>query len=158
MSRLTAADCTWLPGCLAVRIDIRCCRVRVANVHSFCHFAGEHYNRQVLLPHPASTESLWLDSHVYDILVVIEFNTDTGEQIAPGAGSAIFLHVASDDFGPTAGCVALRQDALEEVLRRCSAETRILIRNAQQQQRRRRRRQPEQQAAGARAAAPPASL
>ena len=125
--------------------------MRVANVHSFCHFAGEHYNRQVLLPHPSSTESLWLDSHVYDILVVIEFNTvNTGEQIAPGAGSAIFLHVASEDFGPTAGCVALRQDALEEVLRRCSAETRILIRNAQQQ----RQRQPEQ-AAGARAAAPP---
>jgi L,D-peptidoglycan transpeptidase YkuD (ErfK/YbiS/YcfS/YnhG family) len=75
--------------------------------------------------HTASAESLWLESHAYDIIVVIEFNTDP---VVPGAGSAIFLHVASEDFGPTAGCVALRKQDLEAVLRQCSAETKILIR------------------------------
>jgi L,D-peptidoglycan transpeptidase YkuD (ErfK/YbiS/YcfS/YnhG family) len=33
--------------------------------------------------------------------------------IVPGRGSAIFLHVATPDFGPTAGCIAL---ALADVL------------------------------------------
>ena len=73
----------------------------------------------------SSAESLWLESHVYDIIVVVEFNTDP---VVPGAGSAIFLHVASADFGPTAGCVALRKQDLVAVLRQCNAETKILIR------------------------------
>jgi len=88
--------------------------------------AAAHYNHLVSLPHPTSAESLWLQSHVYDIVVVIEFNTGP---IVPGAGSAIFLHVASEDFAPTAGCVALRKQDLEAVLRQCNAETKILIRN-----------------------------
>ena len=94
----------------------------------FCSVAEAHYNRQVSLPHPTSAESLWLESHVYDIVVVIEFNS---RRVVSGAGSAIFLHVASDDFGPTAGCVALRKQDLEAVLRQCSAETKILIHNGQ---------------------------
>lgn len=93
-----------------------------------------HYNRPVPLPHTSSTESLWLESGVYDIIVVIEFNTPAAGAVAAGAGSAIFLHVASEDWGPTAGCVAMRQGDLEEVLRRCDGETAILIRNGQQQQ------------------------
>ena len=103
--------------------------VAVAELLDCC--AAAHYNRLVSLPHPTSAESLWLESHVYDILVVIEFNT---EPIVPGAGSAIFLHVASEDFGPTAGCVALRKQNLEAVLRQCNAETKILIRNARENQ------------------------
>eukprot|EP01043_Picozoa_sp_COSAG02_P049189 COSAG02_NODE_4915_length_4837_cov_6.226467_3_plen_124_part_00 len=90
--------------------------------------AEAHYNRQVSLPHPSSTESLWVESHVYDIIVVIEFNT---KRVVSGAGSAIFLHIASDDFGPTAGCVALRKQDLQAVLRQCSADTKIVIRNGQ---------------------------
>ena len=93
----------------------------------------EHYNRPVPLPHPSSTESLWLESKVYDIIVVVEFNTPAGG-VTAGAGSAIFLHVASEDWGPTAGCVAVRQRDLEDVLRRCDGETMILIRNGQLQQ------------------------
>ena len=90
---------------------------------------AEHYNRPVNLPHPTSTESLHLDSPVYDILVEIEYNTTP---VVPGRGSAIFLHVASDDFGPTAGCVGLRREHLLAVLAGCDKETLITIRRGKE--------------------------
>jgi L,D-peptidoglycan transpeptidase YkuD (ErfK/YbiS/YcfS/YnhG family) len=90
-----------------------------------------NYNRPVTLPYPGSTESLWLESRVYDIVVVVEFNTPAAGGVILGAGSAIFLHVASEDWGPTAGCVAMRQRDLEEVLVACNGETAILIRSGQ---------------------------
>ena len=52
---------------------------------------------------------MWLDDEVYDLLVVIGYNLDP---VVPGAGSAIFLHVARPDFSPTAGCVAVAEDVL----------------------------------------------
>ena len=38
------------------------------------------------------------------------------DPVAPGAGSAIFMHVARPDFGPTEGCIALALEDLTEVL------------------------------------------
>ena len=52
---------------------------------------------------------MWLDDAVYDLLVVIGYNTDP---VVPGAGSAIFLHIARPDFSPTAGCIAVERDVL----------------------------------------------
>lgn len=66
--------------------------------------ADPAYNRPVSLPYAASAETLWRDDHLYDVVVVLGFNDDP---VIPGAGSAIFLHVARDDYGPTEGCVAL---------------------------------------------------
>lgn len=52
-----------------------------------------------------------LNSPAYDYGVVIAYNADR----TPGLGSAIFLHVGK--AAPTAGCVALPEDRLLEVLR-----------------------------------------
>ena len=64
----------------------------------------DDYNRPVRLPHDASAEALWREDHVYDLIVVLGHND---APVVPGAGSAIFLHVARDDWSPTQGCVAL---------------------------------------------------
>jgi L,D-peptidoglycan transpeptidase YkuD (ErfK/YbiS/YcfS/YnhG family) len=71
------------------------------------------YNRPVRLPYTASHERLWLASEVYDLLVVLGHNDDP---VTPGAGSAVFLHVARPDYAPTAGCVALSKPDLLAVL------------------------------------------
>jgi L,D-peptidoglycan transpeptidase YkuD (ErfK/YbiS/YcfS/YnhG family) len=68
-----------------------------------------NYNRLVLLPYPASAEQMWRDDDLYDLLVVIGYNI---RPVIPGAGSAIFLHLATPDFAPTAGCVAVAKEAL----------------------------------------------
>jgi L,D-peptidoglycan transpeptidase YkuD (ErfK/YbiS/YcfS/YnhG family) len=62
------------------------------------------YNRPVRRPYPASSEALWREDTIYDVIVVLGFND---APVVPGAGSAIFLHVARPDFSPTEGCVAL---------------------------------------------------
>jgi len=76
--------------------------------------ADADYNRRVTLPHRARCESLWRDDGIYDAIAVLGYNE---APVVPGAGSAIFLHVARDDFSPTQGCVALAREDLVAVLR-----------------------------------------
>lgn len=82
------------------------------------------YNQQVVTPYPASHEILWREDHVYDIIVVLDHNTAPA---VPGLGSAIFLHVARDDYEPTEGCVALAQPDLLKVLREATSETAVKV-------------------------------
>jgi L,D-peptidoglycan transpeptidase YkuD (ErfK/YbiS/YcfS/YnhG family) len=73
------------------------------------------YNRPVTLPHPASCETLWRDDALYDLIVVTSHNSDP---VMPGAGSAIFVHIAGGpDYPPTEGCIALARADLEAILR-----------------------------------------
>jgi L,D-peptidoglycan transpeptidase YkuD (ErfK/YbiS/YcfS/YnhG family) len=76
--------------------------------------ADPAYNRAVTLPYPASAERLWRDDGVYDVIVILGHNDDP---VVPGAGSAIFLHLARRDYAPTQGCVALAASDLEDLLR-----------------------------------------
>ena len=82
--------------------------------------ADPAYNRPVRLPHPASHEQLWREDGLYDVLVVLGHNDDPPR---PGLGSAIFLHVARADYGPTEGCVALDMEELLELLAACGPDT-----------------------------------
>ncbi|MBU6449823.1 MAG: L,D-transpeptidase family protein [Rhodospirillales bacterium] len=66
--------------------------------------ADAAYNKPVRLPCAASHEELWRADGVYDIIGVLDWNL---APIVPGRGSAIFFHVATPDYAPTAGCVAL---------------------------------------------------
>jgi L,D-peptidoglycan transpeptidase YkuD (ErfK/YbiS/YcfS/YnhG family) len=76
--------------------------------------ADPAYNRPIRLPYPASHEKMSRDDGLYDVVVVLGHNDDP---VVPGAGSAIFLHVARDDYGPTEGCVALALGNLLTVLK-----------------------------------------
>jgi L,D-peptidoglycan transpeptidase YkuD (ErfK/YbiS/YcfS/YnhG family) len=71
------------------------------------------YNQPVTHPYPSSAERLWRDDSIYDIIAVLGHNEDPP---APGAGSAIFLHLARENYAPTEGCVALAQDDLTALL------------------------------------------
>jgi len=56
---------------------------------------------------------MWREDGLYDALVVIGYNTDP---VIAGAGSAIFLHIATPDFAPTAGCIAVAKEVLLRLL------------------------------------------
>jgi L,D-peptidoglycan transpeptidase YkuD (ErfK/YbiS/YcfS/YnhG family) len=71
------------------------------------------YNRAVRLPHPANAERMWRSDQLYDLVVILGHNDNP---VVPGAGSAIFLHLAKPDFSPTEGCVAVAGDDLEALL------------------------------------------
>jgi L,D-peptidoglycan transpeptidase YkuD (ErfK/YbiS/YcfS/YnhG family) len=71
------------------------------------------YNRPVRLPHDASCEELWRRDALYDVVGVLGWNDAPVER---DRGSAIFLHVATRDYAPTAGCIALALADLQLVL------------------------------------------
>lgn len=83
------------------------------------------YNRAITLPYAARHERLWRDDGLYDIVLVIDHNL---ARPRPGAGSAVFFHLAAPDFGATAGCVALGKRDLVRLLGRVGIETAIEIR------------------------------
>ena len=75
------------------------------------------YNRPVHLPYPASCEHLWREDPVYDIIVELDHNSDP---VVPGAGSAIFFHLARPDYAGTEGCIAVARMDMLDILRHCS--------------------------------------
>ena len=67
------------------------------------------YNQLVELPYPAHVEEMWLADGIYDLLVVVGYNINPTR---PGAGSAIFLHIARPNFSSTEGCIAIERSVL----------------------------------------------
>jgi L,D-peptidoglycan transpeptidase YkuD (ErfK/YbiS/YcfS/YnhG family) len=86
--------------------------------------ADPAYNFMIRLPYPARTEALWRADGVYDLIVPLGYNDDPA---VPGRGSAIFLHLATPDFAPTAGCVALGRDDLLRVLAEADTASRVIV-------------------------------
>jgi L,D-peptidoglycan transpeptidase YkuD (ErfK/YbiS/YcfS/YnhG family) len=82
------------------------------------------YNRRVLLPYPASAEHLWREDRLYDLIVVLGYND---APIKPGAGSAVFLHLAAPDYQPTQGCVAAALPDLARMLAGAGPEDRLIV-------------------------------
>ena len=94
------------------------CAVPVAPLapnDGWCDDPGDRrYNQLVRLPCEARHEELWRADGLYDVVGVLGWNDAPA---VPRRGSAIFLHVASPDGAPTAGCVALPLPDLLQVLR-----------------------------------------
>ena len=86
--------------------------------------AHPDYNRPVKLPFAASHEEMWLESHVYDIVVVLGHNDDPP---VPGLGSAVFLHLTGPEYGGTAGCVALQLADMLPLLAATAPGDRIVV-------------------------------
>jgi len=86
--------------------------------------ADPAYNRLVALPYPASAERLWREDGVYDLIVVLGYNDDPP---TPGAGSAIFWHLARPDWRGTEGCVAITRAAMLEALAQIGPEDALEI-------------------------------
>ncbi len=85
---------------------------------------SRHYNQPVRLDRTRAGDRLRRDDHLYDFIVEIDHNT--APRIA-GRGSAVFLHLARENFGPTAGCVSMTKSAMLRLLARLGPKTRIVI-------------------------------
>jgi L,D-peptidoglycan transpeptidase YkuD (ErfK/YbiS/YcfS/YnhG family) len=97
----------------------------LARDDGWCDGPGDRaYNRMIRLPYPASAEDLWRDDGRYDLIVPLGYNDVS---VVPGAGSAIFLHLAAPDFAPTAGCVALLRADLLTVLAAADSTSHVIV-------------------------------
>ncbi len=99
--------------------------VPLAEDDGWCDAANDPaYNRPVRLPYSASAEALWRCDGLYDIVVVLGHND---QPVIPGRGSAIFLHLARNDYAPTEGCMALAEADLRALLTRCDPYTDLIV-------------------------------
>jgi L,D-peptidoglycan transpeptidase YkuD (ErfK/YbiS/YcfS/YnhG family) len=92
---------------------------------AWCDITGDpNYNRLVRLPYETLNERLWRDDHLYDVIAVVGFNDSP---VVQGKGSAIFLHLAREDYSPTEGCVALALDDLLTALEQLRPTDRLIV-------------------------------
>jgi L,D-peptidoglycan transpeptidase YkuD (ErfK/YbiS/YcfS/YnhG family) len=85
---------------------------------------SKSYNKQIRLPSKLSHEILYRKDNIYDIVCVINYNTNP---ILKNKGSAIFLHIAKKNYQKTKGCVALKKNHLIKLLSSIKKNTKIKI-------------------------------
>lgn len=86
--------------------------------------ADAAYNRHICLPHHYHSEHLYRDDHLYDIFFELGIND------APpyaNKGSALFLHLAREDFAATEGCIALAHSDMMHLVATLVAPAKITI-------------------------------
>ena len=86
--------------------------------------SDRRYNRPFRRSANEPGDRLWRDDHLYDFIIEIDHNT---RPRVAGRGSAVFIHVARPNRGPTAGCVALATPDLRRLLKSLGPRTRIAI-------------------------------
>ena len=100
--------------------------LRIHPLDGWCESpADRHYNRPIRLPNESTADHLTRADRLYDYIVELDHNT---RPRITGRGSAVFVHIARDNFGPTAGCVALDFGRMQKLLTRLGPKTRIDIR------------------------------
>ena len=86
----------------------------IAPQDGWCEDPGDAcYNQAVTLPYSGRAEALWRSDPTYDVVCPLGWND---QPVVRGFGSAIFLHVATSDYAPTEGCLALARGDLLRVL------------------------------------------
>ena len=86
--------------------------------------ADPDYNRRVAIPHAFRHETLWRSDSVVRYRCAPRIQRRSAG-FRPG--SAIFLHVASDQYAATEGCVALARNDLLEILKDCDHTSVVIV-------------------------------
>ena len=84
---------------------------------------NKKYNKEIVLDKKNKGERLFRKDNAYDILIVIEYNTN---KTKPFKGSAIFIHLTKN-YGPTEGCIALKKNDLLILLKIINKSSKIQI-------------------------------
>lgn len=82
------------------------------------------YNQPVRTPFDASHESMWREDALYDLVIVLDINIS---ERVKGRGSALFMHVARDEYRPTEGCIALGKRDLRRLISYLTPKSSIRI-------------------------------
>ena len=84
------------------------------------------YNSLVKLPSIYNHEKLYKKENTYDIILVLNYNM---RPVVKNKGSAIFLHIARNDYKKTEGCIAIKKIDLLKILEDLSLNSKVIIAN-----------------------------
>ena len=85
---------------------------------------SENYNKLINLPSKYSHEKLFKKNNIYNVIVVLNYNM---KPVIKNKGSAIFIHIAKNNYQPTQGCIALKKNDLLKLLSKISRNIKIKI-------------------------------
>jgi L,D-peptidoglycan transpeptidase YkuD (ErfK/YbiS/YcfS/YnhG family) len=86
--------------------------------------SSKGYNRLIKIPYKFSHEKLYRKDHIYDIVVILNYNMNP---VVKKRGSAIFMHITKKNYLKTLGCIALKKNDLLEILNRVKKDNIIKI-------------------------------
>ena len=108
------------------RISIPTCKINkkiIKKDMAWCDDSNhKNYNEEIKIQNKNLKEKLYRKDHKYDYIISISHN----EKKIPGDGSAVFIHL-TDDYKPTAGCIALKKKDFEILLKLIDKKTKIRI-------------------------------
>ena len=100
-------------------------KIKIKKNMGWCDDANSiHYNKQIKLPSKFSHEKLYRKDSLYDLFLVLGYNTNP---IVKNKGSAIFLHITKDSYKKTKGCIALKKGDLIHLISKIKKNTKIKI-------------------------------
>ena len=85
---------------------------------------SKKYNQLINLPTNCKYEKLYRKDNVYDLVIVLDYNI---KPTIKNKGSAIFIHVARQNYKKTAGCIALKKSNLILLIKKIKKETKVRI-------------------------------
>lgn len=85
---------------------------------------SKYYNQLITFPFKYSAEKLWLKENTYDIILIIDYNSNP---IIKNKGSAIFLHIAKKKYQSTNGCVAVSKKDIKLIASTINKKTKLKI-------------------------------
>ena len=85
---------------------------------------SKFYNKLIKFPFNFKAEKLWLRENIYDVLIVINYNT---KPVKKRKGSAIFLHIAKKNYTPTRGCIAVSKKNMNLLISKINIKSKLKI-------------------------------
>jgi len=85
--------------------------------------SSKFYNKQIIVNKNIRHEKLYRKDHKYDYIIILDYNI---KKTTTNKGSAIFIHLTKD-YKPTAGCIAIKKDHFEILLKILKKKTYIKI-------------------------------
>jgi L,D-peptidoglycan transpeptidase YkuD (ErfK/YbiS/YcfS/YnhG family) len=82
------------------------------------------YNKEIKLPNKFNYEKFYRKDNLYDIIVPLNYNTNP---IIKNKGSAIFIHIANNNYKRTAGCIGIKKSNLIKLLSIIKKDTKVKI-------------------------------
>ena len=104
--------------------DTKLKTLRISKQMGWCDDPNDiNYNKVIKLNKKIKAEKLYRKDKIYDIIIVINYNT---RRIIRNKGSAIFIHV-TNNYKHTKGCVALSLNDIEILLKIIKKNSKIKI-------------------------------
>jgi len=108
------------------RVGIPCCKMPkkvIKKNMAWCDDSKhKKYNEEIKVYNNKNRENLYRLDHKYDYVISISHN----QKKIPNKGSAIFIHL-TNNYKPTAGCIALEKKDFEILLMLINRKTKIKI-------------------------------